>query len=423
MSKKDRHYWPVLAIVLSFLLPACLPPGGSRYLRVDEVQRVPASFENAKSPCNEWESYVPDTLHPEHTPMRYVRINMHWMNTRDTAYDLKGHDMVRYTKNMVYAANYDLSKNKKMYLPHGNDTPALPIGVRLLLTPRPDDTTDDGIYFHYDDSLYYYVHKGKNRNLHKREVINQYGVQLDTVLNIFIMPHHPDSVDSPTYKAYGVGVALGNAVKISGVYDNHTKYDDYWSHRGVINHEVGHIYSLSHTWASNDGCDDTPRHPQDCYVKGQSAHCDTSVSNNVMDYVAEQNSWSPCQIARVHRKMTDLGSKTRNYLLPTWCELTDSLSISIRDTVEWPCHKDLNGHLTIASGGQLTIHCRLSMPPGAVIRVEPGGKLILQSSAWLHNACGEEWEGIQIGKKGSKSGEVVFIGAPKLEDMRHPLDE
>ncbi|HQU58311.1 MAG TPA: hypothetical protein PLU64_03925 [Saprospiraceae bacterium] len=421
-----KYYIPLI-FLLSTLAGACFPILQSRYVTAADIERIPQSYDaplerrNVALPCGQWADYLPDTSHLDHTPMRYIRVNVHWMNSADTLFKFTGKDAEVYAKNLIRAANYDLEKNRSMYLPYGNETPVLPTQYRYLLTPRPDDPNDDGIYFHYDDELYYYVHRGKNRNLYKRDVFEKYGVQMDTVLNIFIMPHHPDSIASPTYSAFGVGVALSNAVKVAGIYANHTKYDDYWGFRGIWNHEVGHILSLSHAWV-NDGCDDTPQHDQKCFSIKQPPPCDTATSNNVMDYAAEQNAWSPCQIGRIHQRLATENSTQRKFLLPTWCTLKDSMEIFIRDTVEWNGAKDLEGHLTIERGGQLTIRCRVSMPPGGIITIAPGGMLILDG-ARLHNACGELWDGIVVQKIANEAGKLILIAEPKLEDMKHTLEE
>lgn len=412
-----------IALLAALAASACLPVLQSRFVTREDVSVIPKEDpiwqvrRGRKDPCNEWASYLPDTNHLDHTPLRHVRVNVHWMNTPDTAYQLHGRRAIDFTKGLLHAVNYDLIKNRKMWLPNGNDTPVYPTNYRCVLTPDPDIPGDEGIYFHYDPELTYYVHKGKNRNLYRREVFDKYGVQLDSVLNIFIMPHHPDSVASPTYGAYGVGVALGNAIKISGIYTNVKEHGDYWNFRGVFNHEVGHIYGLSHAWV-NDGCDDTPLHNKECFSRGQSARCDTMTSNNVMDYAAVQHAWTPCQVGRVQKRMAQERNRARNFLLPTWCELKDSMEIVIRDTVEWNGARDLEGHLTIAPGGQLTIRCRVSMPPDGAITVQPGGALLLDG-ARLHNDCGKQWQGIIVQKFANETGKVGYTNEPILENARN----
>ncbi len=416
----------IFAVLLTVLAAgACIPVLQSRYVTKEDLSVVPREDKlrevrrGRNDPCFQWKAYLPDTSYLSHTPLRYLRVNVHWMNTPDTAYQFIGAQAADFTKGLIRAANYDLEKNRKMWLPNGNDIPVFPTNFRYALAPDPSIPGDEGIYFHFDAEHTYYVHKGKNRNLYRRDIFNKYGVQMDSVLNIFIMPHHPDSVASPTYGAYGVGVALGNAIKIAGIYNNAKNRDAYWDFRGVFNHEVGHIFGLSHAWV-NDGCDDTPVHGQDCFSKGQSSRCDTMTSNNIMDYAAVQNAWTPCQIGRVQQAMATENSRGRGFLLPLWCERKDSMDIVIRDAVEWNSARDLEGHLSIAGGGRLIIRCRVSLPPGAVITVEPGGTLILDG-ARLHNACGMQWEGIVVQKDGNAVGRVLYTDEPIVENARNGL--
>ncbi|MBK7869668.1 MAG: hypothetical protein IPJ74_02790 [Saprospiraceae bacterium] len=190
----------------------------------------------------------------------------------------------------------------------------------------------------------------------------------------------------------------------------------------MFNHEIGHIFGLAHTWAYNDGCDDTPQHPQNCWVQTSEPPCDTAASNNLMDYNAYQNAWTPCQIGKIQYRMAQEHSPQRNFLQPNWCTLHDEAHIFIRDTVEWRGAKDLEGHLTIESGGSLKINCRVSLPAYAKITVKPGGTLILDENARLHNACGDRWEGIEIQEQGKIKGQVIFIGEPKMENIVNPLN-
>jgi hypothetical protein len=421
-----------LSSILPLLFLACFAgwqcqPLQYRYVKEEDVERRPAPAVEApphdfirmaaRTSCADPAHYVPDTNRMEFFPIRFLRVNFHFLNTRDRLYNYDGEAAEAFVQSLLSSANRDLEVNYKMWLPPGNDTPVLPVGFRYALSPRPGVPEDKGIYFHYDDELCFYIHKGAHRNLMDRRVIQQYGVQLDTVLNVFIMPHHPDSLDSPTYSPGHVGVALGNAVKIAGAYEQNSPG---WALRGVLNHEAGHIFGLAHTWAFNDGCDDTPRHPGNCWNRTAHPPCDRETSNNVMDYNAMQHAWTPCQIGKVHAAIARLNGPARRLIEPRWCEYHPGMNIHIRDHVTWSGMKDLGGDLVIEDGGVLTVQCRVSLPAGARLRVMPGATLILDN-AQLHNACGERWEGIEIASKGGRRGRVVFIGAPSIEDALHDI--
>lgn len=418
----------VFSLVLASVALTCTPKIESIfYSRAQFEEQLPESYDDKKTYrkrkeiCRDQMNYIPDTNRMDHSPLRYVRVNFHWMNdskgsfsfVKDKPFNEK--DAIEYTKGFLHACNYDLIKNRKLWLPHNNDIPVFPINYRLVLTGRPDDPDDEGIYFHYDDDLYYYIDRGKNANNYKRDVHREYAIQKDTVLNIYVMPHHPDSVASTTYPVNRVGIALTNMVKVSGIYG---RKGSFWDYRGLINHEIGHIFSLSHAWKYNDGCDDTARHPGNCYGRDSGPGCDTLTSNNMMDYGALQHALSPCQIGRVHKTMSNLKSKKRKLLDPVWCQLKEDSTIVIRDSIDWKCDKDIEGHIIIEQGATLTLHCRLALPSGAKIVVKPGGKLIL-NGCQLHNDCGEKWQGIEVQQTKKLKGEVISIGNTLIEDVEN----
>ncbi|MFN7119670.1 MAG: M43 family zinc metalloprotease [Saprospiraceae bacterium] len=407
-------------IIFVLLLHACTPRLTSHFLQSEDIQYQASTLNRNQvyNRCNDPLAYAPDTAHLDHTPMKYVRVNVHWMNAVDSASNFNGQEAIDFTHQLLAAINKDLANNQRNWLPYNNTTPTLPTQYRFVLTPRANDFKDIGIYFHYDNDLSPYVHKGKNANLHKREPIKQYSIDGDHILNIFIMPHHPDSVKSATYGAYGVGVSLGDAVKAAGMFENRANNQPE-NYRGLFNHEIGHIFGLGHAWLY-DGCDDTPEHANKCWAWTPESPCDTLASNNVMDYNAYQHAWTPCQIGKIHQAMAQEGTVARRFLQPNWCQLHEDQHIIIRDSIHWRGAKDLEGHLTIATGAYLKVDCRVSLPAGAKITVQPGGTLVLDN-AILHNACGDRWEGIEIQSLGKNKGQVIFIGEPKLENMRSAI--
>ena len=137
----------------------------------------------------------------------------------------------------------------------------------------------------------------------------------------------------------------------------------------------------------------------------------------MMDYNALQLAWTPCQIAKVHRKLSDTRYKPRRFLFPTWCVLNEEKNIVIQDSISWPSMKDLEGNLTINPGAQLTIHCRVSIPKDGKITIRPGGKLILDGGQ-LHQDCDKTWKGIIVEKQGKLEGVFEILNEGTVKDVQ-----
>lgn len=368
------------------------------------------------SPCNDPLNFAPDPRYPDHTPGIPVQVNVHFMDVGDGVHNLNKEQARVFAMQMIEKCNAKLRQNAKMLLPPGNDIPVIPAPWYFVLTPDPSKPGHDGIYFNYDPDLFYYIH-GKNSNRTSRDVITKYAVRPDSVINIFMMPHHPDSVKSPTYKAVGTGIMLSSGIKMAQVFTPSLSPE---SCVGLLNHEIGHALGLSHTWGGNDGCDDTPKH-DNCWYYTDTPPCDSLVSNNLMDYNAWQVAITPCQIGRVMRNVANLSSRVRKFVRADWCTYDSSKSITIQDSIHWQAPKDLSGDIVIADGGILQISCRVSLPQGARIVVSPNARLIL-NGCHIHNACGGLWEGIEIQQKGKVHGIVEINGNPKIEHVVHALD-
>jgi hypothetical protein len=412
----QRTFLFALLVLVSMFIITCTPKIERTFLKSTTIKAESVLNNNPQKSnatiCQNALNYAPDMLHPNHVTMKYIRVNVHFMNASDSTQNFNKRKGIKYAQNLIKYANTPLTQNRKMFLPENNSTPILPLNYTYVLTPATDSPEDKGVYFHYDDDLYYFVQVGKNRNLGSRAVINKYNVGGDTILNLFVMPHHPDSIASPTYKLTETGIALGNSVKIAGLYEG-TK--DVWYFKGLINHEIGHVLGLSHTWRYNDGCDDTPENPN-CWNITKTGICSEKASNNVMDYNSRQHAWSPCQIGRIHRTFANIRARSRRVLIPNWCQLHGDQHIFITDSVHWKGAKDLEGHLTIKEGGYLKISCRVSIPKNGKITVEPGATLVLDQCL-IHNACGDKWEGIEIQTRRKKSGNVISLGDIRLEQM------
>jgi hypothetical protein len=407
-----------LFLLLSLIIGCA--PSQKRYFLSEILLQPEARMASEKesSPCSDKMNYLPDTLHPEYTPRRYLRVNFHVMNNSDSTANFSEEEGRSLIKRVMWAANERLKNNNKLFLPPGNKLPVLPQNYRLVLTPQLGIPGDDGIYFHYDEECFAMVNKGRNRNLFDNTPYERYGIQKDTVLNIFLMAHHPDSLASPTYKATGNGIARFSWLKLMSWYTWDKK--DPWECIKLLHHEIGHCLGLRHAWTRSDGCEDTPAHPN-CWHCNSPSPCDSLCSNNFMDYNAYMGAWSPCQIATIHANLSNPERKIRKLLRPDWCLLNEKKTIRIDEPTEWNSARDLEGHLIILPGGSLTLRCRTSLPASARIEIHPGGTLILDGGR-IHNACGEKWKGIEILQSGKEKGELIFRAGSTLADMEEEID-
>ena len=391
------------------LLPFCKSKNQISHLSsIDQLDqyRQDVVFDQALS-CSDALSYIPD----DNLYQKQVRVNIQFMNSEDSLYGFNEEKGRWYMKFLIHNANKRLRENKKMNLPEGNDTPCLKPKYQYVITSMDED---DGYFWNYDDELSYFVNKGRNRNNYDKEVIEKYETGGDSIINIFVMPHHKDSLNSKSYKTHGTGIALGNSLKIAGLVEDKEKP---WAYATLLNHEIGHIFGLRHTWRYNDGCDDTPRNPN-CWQESKGREgCEGPISNNLMDYNNSQMAISPCQLGIVHKSLTMKKSKYRKYVKEDWCNLDTSHTISISENVDWFGERDATSDIHVRAGGMLTVHCRLSMPPGGEIIVHPGGVLRINESALIHNDCDLTWKGIRLVSEGKQDGELIISQSAVIEDI------
>jgi hypothetical protein len=418
-----------LFIFYSLVLTSCDGLVKKEYLQSVGIR--PVTSEQLSSPCRDQLNYIPDSTAIEQTPIKYIRVNFHVICDDEGRGNFNEEEGRAFVYEVYNAANEKLGRNQQMNLPTGNHTPVLPMRYRYQLTGRPNVPGDDGIYFHNDSDYYYLTSKGKKRNIFEKDIFEKYGIQKDTVLNIFVLAHHLDSLKSDTYTRNIHGIGYTNFVKVNHWYEDvvdtvmvngkpRVKWHK-WNAVKNLNHEIGHTIGLKHSWSGNDGCEDTPNHPN-CWnrTKGK-APCDTQWSNNVMDYNAHASAWSPCQIGIIHRNFSDTRKKIRQLLAPTWCTLDTDQNIEITKDTEWFGAKDLEGHLIIKDGVSLTVHCRLSLPKDAKIIVQPKAKLIL-NGATIENDCGEQWKGIEIWSKGDLEGQVELYNNAKILNVENAIE-
>ena len=414
----------VFAVAITCVLIACTAKKdlGFRAFNIENAEKSSYAFikqfrdtsrikkRYLKNECRAMEHFHYDEKHPYLHQRKRIRVNFHFLNSKDSLHNFNPDKGYKYAKQLINYANEKMGRNTQMNLPLGNSTPVQPVPFRYVLSPDPSVPGDRGIYFHYIDEPFFINH-GKNSNNYDRSVISELAVNQDSVLNIFYMVHHPDSVKSKTYRAKAAGIALGHSVKL-GV--NGTKKVDSWTYSSLLNHEIGHVLGLSHSWGKNDGCDDTPPNPN-CWNTGPSP-CDGAVSNNVMDYNSTQSAYTPCQIARTYRVLMNEKSSKRNLAIKDWCNYKESKTITVRDTQVWNRTVDVYGDLVIEPEGLLISNCTINMPAGSSLIVKGGGQLLLNNTV-IKNDCDREWKGLFQDNTNGQEPIISYVDTFYIENV------
>ena len=371
------------------------------------------SDKRERCDCTDPNNYAPDYRFPQFEDVKYVRVNFHYPNASNKEYNYTNEDALTFSKGLLESGNGKLQRNKKMNLPEGNDTPVYDARYQYLLMEDSTTSTGYAIYEDIDDENWFFIKKGKGKNNYSRTIIKNFARQPDSVLNIFAMVYPPDSVGKKGFSSGRAGIALGTSLKIAGI----KKYgvNGAWRFSALMNHEVGHIFGLRHSWYKNDGCDDTPPNPN-CWSPKDEGPCVGPTSNNMMDYNNQQIAITPCQIGTVKMNMHRDGSKSRKLIVKDWCDYDPEKSLIITEDTEIDRAIDMKGDIIIEEGVSLRLSCRVHMPREGKIVVNPGAKLILNGNR-IHNDCGDTWGGIELLSKGDKKGTVEYLGRVRIEGL------
>ncbi|MFC2081438.1 M43 family zinc metalloprotease [Bacteroidota bacterium] len=264
-----------------------------------------SSKKKSSGPIIDYLDYIPDGS----TPIKYIRLNFHFMLLEDSHPDFPGNftpyddgrgdtDFTGYdfVDDLLYYANQRLSGNIQMLYPLGNSTPVISRKYRFVL---------NGVFFHKSNTYYYYSHSP----------ISTYSKNIGESINVFFQSD--TTIDSGGYANMD-----GNRHAVfKGKWDVYNYWIDSipcpwgnWGNAAGLMHEIGHNLSLQHTMMTSNGyCDDTEDDyctdtPTRGYVKthdGVDPCCqgcqwgnDTN-SNNIMEY-SGYDAITPEQLGRVH---------------------------------------------------------------------------------------------------------------------------
>lgn len=296
-------------------------------------------------------------------------------------------------------------------------------GIRFKLYTEPNNPNDPygGIFFHESDSLYNLGYDNNTPN-NLKTAFTEYNQR---VLDIFFVEQQNNPTDSMAVpfthisgSAPGIGALLGSAI-VAGMYSDHifdtSNYNggerDIVNYKSVAVHEILHNLGLHHSFVCVNECRfvdlnteadcNTPGEACSVFLNGNStpgvtggcAGRSTSPTNNIMRHGVTATAITPCQlgIIQYHLLVNQPG-----YLEFDFCELSEpDIIIHTGEHIVWKSTRYLRSNLIIENGASLTIRCLVGMPKGSVIRVKPGGKLIVDEGE-VTNPCGETWQGIEV---------------------------
>ncbi len=372
-------------------------------------------------PCGLSINYAPDSAHLDYTPVITIYLNFHFILRDDGTGNYRATDNgdpdtpdtfnngYYIAQSIVQQANEKLNKLRKMRLPPGNSTQVIPEArYRYEIYTDPDDSTDQGIYFWDSTEIYYYDHKYA---LGSKTVQFEYTfpVPHQNVINVFVFGEKKNQAQD------------SNGGVASGYEDNHHTLlmtsawfreielnmgSSWYLYANILNHEIGHLLGLYHTWGKNDYCDDTPKNCNcwnidsseipDSNTWCTAPNCGDSnvVSNNLMDYNIFRNAITPCQLGKIHYY---LNNTLPNFVKPDYCtvDTTKNIHIQSGEQAVWNSTRYLRSNLIIEPGAKLTLKCTLHIPKDGEILVKRGAKLIVDGGT-LTNACGQMWQGIRV---------------------------
>ncbi|MCB0686327.1 MAG: T9SS type A sorting domain-containing protein [Saprospiraceae bacterium] len=223
----------------------------------------------------------------------------------------------------------------------------------------------------------------------------------------------------PGESSEGDGIAFGQGYKSYNVCQGapYRHPNEPYNLAALIRHEVCHNLGLDHTWSGSDGCDDTPTNcncwnigmpcTSACPCGPSALNCDTpgEVSNNIMDYNADKNAITQCQLHRMH---ANLMSSSGNYRIVT------STPVKKTPTISGP------SCLTSVSSYVMTNHefgttASWSVSPTSAVTVASGcGNVAVLTPKPGASGTATITYTMTYGKHGSKSGTYTFTVNPDI---------
>lgn len=198
-----------------------------------------------------------------------------------------------------------------------------------------------------------------------------------------------------------------NYIILSNIYQRYLKGD----RRDIcvlMMHELFHEYSLDHLWQTNQCNQMSIDYLADIYGTGDQMHCpqtgkwqDCNTSSPGYDTLTCDNNvlaihgdtWaSPMQIGIIHRE--SFMGRMHGYTFPA--EPPNLHPWTIDSSQAWDFPIRMFQDIVIEKDVTFTVKCKIEMPEGSRIILQPGSKLIIDGGQITSYYDGANWQGVRV---------------------------